>query len=77
MSDSWIVSSPEVLGGKSRLRGTRISVEHLLELAASGASREQILAAYPQVTEEGLTAAFDYAASVLRNESLWEVETPA
>lgn len=53
----WIESSPDVLGGKLRIRGTRISVELLLELLAGGASREEILEAYPQVTAEGLNAA--------------------
>ena len=49
-----IVSSPGVLGGKPCIRETRISVEHILELLDSGAVREDILRAYPQVTAEGL-----------------------
>ena len=64
----WIVSSPGVLGGKPCVRGTRISVEHILELLASGAEREDILYAYPQVTAEGLMAALQYAARSLKNE---------
>lgn len=55
--DRWIVSKPGILGGKPCLSGTRISVELLLELLASGASPRDIRAAYPQVTEEGLAAA--------------------
>lgn len=35
-----IVADPETVGGKPRLEGTRISVEFLLELMASGASRD-------------------------------------
>lgn len=62
----WIESSPDVLGGKPRIRGTRISVELLLELLAGGASREEILEAYPQVTAEGLSAALDYALSIVQ-----------
>jgi uncharacterized protein (DUF433 family) len=58
----WIASSPGVLGGKPCIRGTRISVEHILELFASGAGREDILRAYPHVTAEGLLAALPYAA---------------
>ena len=54
----------EILGGKPCVRGTRLSVEFVLELAASGATREQILASYPQLTPEGLAAAFRYAADV-------------
>jgi uncharacterized protein (DUF433 family) len=58
----WIVSSPGVLGGKPCVRGTRISVEHILELLAGGATREDILHALPQVTSDGLLAALQYAA---------------
>ena len=38
-----IVSDPAVLGGKPCIRGTRISVEFVLELLASGAARQDIL----------------------------------
>ena len=55
--DQWMVSKPGILGGKPCLSGTRISVEFLLELLASGASPQDIRRAYPQVTEEGLAAA--------------------
>ncbi len=68
----WIVTDPEILGGKPCVRGTRISVEFLLELLASGASREDILKTYPALTDEGLNAAMAYAASVLKNELVWE-----
>lgn len=57
-----IVDDAETLGGKPRLDGTRIAVEFLVELLASGASREDILRAYPQVTGEGLDAALHHAA---------------
>jgi uncharacterized protein (DUF433 family) len=67
--DEWIVSSPGIFGGMPCIRGTRISVEHIMELFASGATHEDILRAYPQVTPEGLAAALDYAArSLLQNE---------
>jgi uncharacterized protein (DUF433 family) len=73
----WIVSNMGVLGGKPCIRGTRISVEHILELLASGAGREDILHAYPQVTADALTAVFQYAARSLRNEVVWDVKVPA
>ena len=73
----WIVARPDVLGGKPCVRGTRISVELLLELLASGATREDVLRAYPQVTEEGLNAALLYAMHSLRNEVVWEIPVSA
>lgn len=77
MAEDLIVSDPQILGGKPCVRGTRLSVEFLLELAASGATQAQILAQYPQLTADGLAAAFRYAANVLKGEHVWEFKTPA
>ena len=77
MAESLIVSDPEVLGGKPCVRGTRLSVECLLELAASGATQAQILGQYPQLTPDGLSAAFRYAADVLKGEHTWELRITA
>ncbi len=43
-------------------------------VAASGATSEQILAQYPQLTSEGLSAAFRYAANVLRADRMWDLQ---
>jgi uncharacterized protein (DUF433 family) len=77
MADNLIVSNPQILGGKPCVRGTRLSVEFLLELAASGATQEQILAQYPQLTPDGLAAAFRYAADALKGEHTWELRITA
>ena len=77
MSASLIVSDPQILGGKPCVRATRLSVEFLLELAASGATQEQILAQYPQLTPDGLAAAFRYAADALKGEHTWELRITA
>jgi uncharacterized protein (DUF433 family) len=60
---SRIRSDPAVLGGKPCIRGTRISVEFILELVASGACREDILAAYPHLTADDVEEALRYADS--------------
>ena len=72
-----MVSDPEILGGKPCVRGTRISVEFILELLASGADRSQILAKYPQIGEQGLSAALTYAARAMKNEVVWNVPISA
>ena len=77
MAEDLIVSDPQILGGKPCVRGTRLSVELLLELAASGATQEQILTQYPQLTADGLAAAFRYAADVLKGEHTWELRITA
>jgi uncharacterized protein (DUF433 family) len=77
MREDLIVSDPQILDGKPCVRGTRLSVEFLLELAGSGATQDQILGQYPQLTRDGLAAAFRYAADVLKGEHVWEFKTPA
>jgi uncharacterized protein (DUF433 family) len=77
MAESLIVANPQILGGKPCVRGTRLSVEFLLELAASGATQEQVLSQYPQLTADGLAAAFQYAADVLKGEQTWELKITA
>jgi uncharacterized protein (DUF433 family) len=77
MAEELIVSDPQILGGKPCVRGTCLSVEFLLELAASGATHEQMLALYPQLTRDGLAAAFRYAANVLKGEHRWELRITA
>lgn len=49
-------------------------MEFLLELIASGASTEKILAGYPHLTREDIAAAVEFAAHFLRDSSLVEVE---
>ena len=77
MSDQWVVAEAELLGGKPCVRGTRLSVDFLLELAASGATQADILAKYPQLTTEGLSAALMFAARRLSNERSWDLPIPA
>ena len=77
MSDRWIVTNIEILGGKPCVRGTRLSVEFLLELAASGATQADILAQYPQLATEGLSAAFLFVARRISNERNWDLPISA
>ena len=69
-----IVCDPEVLGGKPCIKGTRISVEFILELAASGASRDDILRAYPHLSAEDVEEAMRYAVHFLENDVLVSAE---
>lgn len=59
---SLITADSAILGGKPVIRGTRISVDFVLELYAAGVSREEILADYPHLTPEALSACLTYAA---------------
>lgn len=72
-----IVSDPGVLGGKPVIKGTRISVEFLIELFASGATRDEILKAYPHLTPEDIKEALRYAAEVLKHDRVIPLERGA
>ena len=60
---SWrdhITVDPGILAGKPVVRGTRVGVDFLLELFANGWTREQVLANYPGVSAEALSAVLAY-----------------
>jgi uncharacterized protein (DUF433 family) len=65
-----IAYDPSILGGKPHIRGTRLSVEFILDLFASGATRDEILKNYPQLTPEAIEEALRYAAEAVKNEIL-------
>jgi uncharacterized protein (DUF433 family) len=54
---NWIVSDKDHLGGKPRVRDTRISITFLLECLASGMSVSEIVDEYPSLTEEAVRGA--------------------
>ncbi len=64
--DELIVSDPKVALGKPVVRGTRITVEFLLEKLGAGESIQDLLMAHPRLTEAGIRAALLHAAAVLR-----------
>lgn len=70
-----IECNPEILCGKPVIKGTRISVAHILQCLASGMTVEEILKGYPHLTHEGVMAAIEYAAKELQGEEVYTVET--
>lgn len=69
-----ITANPKILGGKPIIRGTRITVEFVLELLASDVSEEDILQDYPHLTKEDVHACLRYAADSYKNEIYLELE---
>lgn len=55
-----IISDQKILIGKPIIKGTRISVELILELFSKGWSEKQILESYPSVSVDSLRAVFSY-----------------
>lgn len=72
-----IVSNPKVMMGKPVIRGTRITVELILEKFAAGQTEEQILLAHPHITREGIRAALAFAAQALQASVVYPLERVA
>jgi len=64
----YIVSDPEILVGKPAVKGTRLSVDLILDRLADGWTAEDLFQAYPRLTPEALQAVFAFAAEVLKDE---------
>lgn len=60
-----IVADPEVLVGKPVIKGTRISVELVLDLLGRGYTLEDVLQQYEHLTLDDLHACLAYAAEVV------------
>jgi uncharacterized protein (DUF433 family) len=74
MLDDWqerIVADPKVLVGKPVIKGTRLSVEFILDLLANNWTIEQILDEYPQLKREDIIAVLKYAAEMVKEEKVY------
>ena len=63
MENPWIAIDPAVCGGKPHVRDTRLTVEFLKGLVATGWTRASILEIYPYLKPEELDAALAAAAA--------------
>lgn len=70
-----ITTNPKVMGGKPVIKGTRITVETIVKLVASGASAKEIIEDFPHITEEDIRAALLYAAKLLESEDIFPLES--
>ena len=57
--------NPAICAGKPVIRGTRIMVRNILGMVAGGYTTDKILASYPDLSLEDVTAALEYAAKVI------------
>ena len=77
MEFKHIVSDPGILSGKPIIKGSRISVQFILELIASGAGVKDIVAEFPHLEEESVKEAILFASRFLDKEILIEVKASA
>jgi uncharacterized protein (DUF433 family) len=71
MTDDRILVDPAVLVGKPVIKGTRLAVEHIIDLFAQGWSEPDVLTNYPGLTREDIQACFAYASRTLKAERVY------
>jgi len=59
-----IVVDPEIVHGKPRIRGTRVTVQVILELLGAGETIDELLSEYDELSRDDVLAALEYAASI-------------
>jgi uncharacterized protein (DUF433 family) len=64
---NYIQTDPEILLGKPIIKGTRLSVEFIIQRLANGWTTGQILENYPQLTKEALQAVFYYVNDCMKD----------
>ncbi len=67
-----IVSDNEIMLGKPVIKGTRITVEFILERLANGWSEEDIIENYPNISREDIQAVFSYLNDCIKDGLLVE-----
>lgn len=70
MDHPLITRNPGIAAGKPIIKGTRITVEMLVDEYAAGRTVEQILRSYPHLTREQIEAAFAYDAQMKQADKL-------
>ena len=65
--------NPKIMMGKPVIKGTRITVENILERLAAGELVEEILEALPRLQREDIFAALQFAAESLKGEKIYPI----
>jgi uncharacterized protein (DUF433 family) len=72
-----IETNPEVMLGKPVIKGTRIPVDLIVRKLGEGASFEDLLDGYPNLSRDAIQAALIYAADMIHNETTIFLKTGA
>jgi uncharacterized protein (DUF433 family) len=73
----YIVSNDSILLGKPSIKGTRLSVEFVIERFASGWTEQQLLENYPRLTKPALQAVFAYLFDCMQTGLLYRLPSKA
>lgn len=67
----YIFSTPEILKGKPVFRGTRLSVEFVLERLSEGWSEQMIIENYPRLSHESILAVYAFMLQMAKDGLLY------
>lgn len=73
--ENLIESNPKIMFGKPVIKGTRITVELILEKIGSGETVDAILSSYPHLSREQILACVDFARKSLSLETIHPLAT--
>ncbi len=65
--------NPKVMLGKPVIKGTRITVELILEELSAGKTPEDLIKAHPRLTTEAIMVALAFAADALKGERTYPI----
>ncbi|MBL0309489.1 MAG: DUF433 domain-containing protein [Bacteroidetes bacterium] len=72
-TQDYITSDPKVMLGKPVIKGTRITVELILEKLSEGETIEDILEAHPHISEAAIRASLAFAAQNLKADTIYPI----
>lgn len=73
----FIEINPKIMLGKPVIKGTRITVEHIISMLAQGISIEEILQEYQGLTKQEILACLQYAENILEKTTTFDLDTIA
>ncbi len=68
-----IHSDPEIMLGKPVIKGTRLTVEFIMEQLAGGWTEDEIFESYPGLTHEDILACYSFVADALKNIKIFPI----
>lgn len=69
----YIISDSDILIGKPIIKGTRLSVDFILDLLSNGWTDDQILQNYKSLTRASLQAIYSFALDCMRDEKVYDI----
>ena len=73
----FIEINPKIMLGKPVIKGTRITVEHVISMLAQGISIDEILQEYQGLTKQEILACLQYAENILEKTTTFDLDKMA